>query len=553
MPGKRPIVTSAKLIACCTLASRITGLVRDMLLLQTYSLAWIADAWNYAFQFPNLFRRLLGEGALAAAFVPAFTRVLEAEGRAAAWRLLARTLGLLAAALTTLIVVLELVVAAVWLLLAPDDPAQAAARELLLALTALMLPFMFTICTVALLASVLNCVGSFVPGALTPIVLNLFMIAGIVWLGPALGPQPRVQIFGVAIAVLVAGVVQILILLPVLRAHDVRLGIDWNLRDPNLRTLLRQLGPVLIGQGLLVLSPFLDTQICVFLTRLHNQPAERTILGLPVPYALEEGALTALTNATRLYQFPLGVVAVSLGVAALPALTRLVTRDDWPAWRRELLRATRLSTFVGMLAGAMMIAAAEPIVRMLFEYRRFGPEHTLRVAHVVRCYGLGMWAFCAHHLVLRGFYSLGDVRTPLKISCALMPVNLAISLVLVWFDPIREAAFAISASLTATASVLIGLMLLTRRSGTRLVDLELLSALVRMLVAAALAALAARLVLPSLEGLPIGSRIAGRIITAFAALGCGSAAYLLAAWLLRLPEPALLLRLRSGPDEHGSA
>lgn len=549
MPGKRPIVTSAKLIACCTLASRITGLVRDMLLLQTYSLAWIADAWNYAFQFPNLFRRLLGEGALAAAFVPVFTRVLEAEGRAAAWRLLARTLGLLAVSLTTLIVVLELIVLAVWLLLRPDDPAQAAARDLLLALTALMLPFMFTICTVALLASVLNCVGSFVPGALTPIVLNLFMIAGIVGLGPALGPEPRVQIFGVAIAVLAAGVVQILLLLPVLRAHDVRLGVALDRRDPNLRTLLRQLGPVLIGQGLLVLSPFLDTQICVFLTRLHDQPADRTILGLPVPYALEEGALTALANATRLYQFPLGVVAVSLGVAALPALTRLVTRDDWRAWRHELLRAARLSTFVGMLAGAMMIAAAEPIVRMLFEYRRFGPEHTLRVAHVVRCYGLGMWAFCAHHLVLRGFYSLGDVRTPLKISCALMPVNLAISLVLIWFDPIREAGFAISASVTATLSVCIGLALLTRKSGQRLVDGPLISALLRMLASAVVAAAAAWLVLPVLRDLPIGAKIASRVVVALGTLASGVAAYLLAGWLLRLPEPGLLLRMRHPPHE----
>ncbi len=545
MPGKRPIVTSAKLIACCTLASRVTGLIRDMLLLQTYSLAWIADAWNYAFQFPNLFRRLLGEGALAAAFVPVFARVLEAEGRATAWRLLARTLGLLAVALTSLIVLLELVVFVVWVFLTPDDPAQAQARRLLLSLTALMLPFMFTICTVALLASVLNCVGSFVPGALTPIVLNLFMIAGIVWLGPALGTEPRVQIFGVAIAVLVAGVVQILLLLPVLRAHDVHLGLVLDLRDPHLRTLLRQLGPVLVGQGLLVLSPFLDTQICVFLTRLRNQPAERTILGLPVPYALEEGALTALTNAARLYQFPLGVVAVSLGVAALPTLTRLVSRDDWRRWRRELLRAARLSTFVGMLAGAMMIAAAEPIVRMLFEYRRFGPEQTLRVAHVVRCYGLGMWAFCAHHLVLRGFYSLGDVRTPLKISCALMPLNLAISLALVWFAPIREAAFAISASFTATISVCIGLVLLSRRSAVRLLDGRLLAAVARMALAAGIAALVTWRAVPSLEAVRIGGVITQRVVVAITALAIGSTAYITASWLMRLPEPGLLLTTRA--------
>ena len=192
MPPGRSVISSAKLIALCTLISRITGLARDILLAQAFGLGWVQDAFAYAFQVPNLFRRLFGEGAMAPVFVPTFTKTLETEGRDAAWKLLARTLALMTLALSATVVVLWLVIAVVWYFL-PVDPAQAAARELLLSLTALMLPFMLTICLVALLSAILNCVGSFGPAALAPVLLNLTMIAGIAWAAPHFAPgQPKI-------------------------------------------------------------------------------------------------------------------------------------------------------------------------------------------------------------------------------------------------------------------------------------------------------------------------------------------------------------------------
>ena len=540
MSEHRPVVSSAKLIAGCTLTSRITGLIRDMLLVHTFGLTWALDAFNYAFQLPNLFRRLFGEGALAAVFVPTFTRTLETEGRPSAWQVLARTLALLTVTIVVVMMAIEGVVLAIWLLNPEVD-------RLILSLTALMLPFMLTICVVALFSSILNCVGSFVPAALTPVVLNLVMIAGIAWLGPAIGgSDPGKQTFGVAISVLAAGALQLVLLVPVLRGHGVTLGWSLQPRDPHVREMSRKMLPVLFGQGILLIGTFLDAQICVLFTH-KGGPLATNLLGLSFSYPLSEGALSAITVAQRLYQFPLGVFGISLAVAALPTFSRLATHRDWTGWTGEVARTLRLAVFVGLLTGGLMIVLAQPIVQLLFEYRNFDAADTDRAARVLTFYGLGMWAFCAQHIILRAFYSVGDVRTPVKISCVFVPVNLAMSLMLIWFEGIREAAFAISTSITSTLTVLVGLVLLQRRAGTHLADRPTMWAAVKMLGAAAASALVVfwlrGLWIPSLSD-AIELTVLRRAIDTLGALSLGCGLFLGLGALLGLPETRLLLRHR---------
>lgn len=548
MSEHRPVLSSAKLIAGCTLTSRVTGLIRDMLLVHTFGATWALDAFFYGFQFPNLFRRLFGEGALAAVFVPTFTRTLETEGRPSAWKLLARTLALLSVTIVVVILVIEAILLAIWLL-SPGGTA----RQIILAVTALMLPFMLTICVVALFSSILNCVGSFVPAALTPVVLNLVMIAGIVWLAPAIGgDDPQRQIFGVAISVLVAGGLQLVLLTPVLRGHGVALGWSLQPRDPHVREMSRKMMPVLFGQGVLVFGIFLDAQICALLTHVESGSATGTLFGLSFAYPLKEGALSALTVAQRLYQFPLGVLGISLAVAALPTFSRLATHADWPGWTREVTRSLRLAVFVGLLTGGLMVVLAEPIVQLLFEYRKFDPTATARAARVLMFYGFGMWAFCVQHIVLRGFYSVGDVRTPVKISCVFVPVNLVISLVLIWFDNVREAAFAISTSITSTLTVVVGMVLLQRRSGARLAGGATARAAAKMLGAALVSVLATSWLrqqwLPALTS-AIETTVLRRAVDTLGALALGCVLFLALGALLGLPEPRLLLRYRRRPHE----
>ncbi|WP_320046800.1 murein biosynthesis integral membrane protein MurJ [uncultured Ilyobacter sp.] len=453
MPKERPVISSAKSVAICTFVSRITGMLRDMLIVQAFGAGLVLDSFFYAFQIPHLFRRLFGEGALAAAFVPTFTGALETEGRPAAEKLLARTLALLTVTLAVIVVLLEAILVTFWAF-SSDNPD----RQLMLALTALMLPFMLTICIVALFSSILNCLHSFVPAALIPTVLNVVMIIGVVRVGPLMSSQPEVQVFGLAISVLVAGVIQLLMLLYVLRRMGISLGWSFQPRDEKVRRMIQLMLPVMLGQGVLLLSVFLDTQICAFLAPGVNA------FGADFPYPLDVGALSTLTVAQRLYQFPLGVLGVSLAIAAFPTFSRLAAREDWQQWSHEVAGSLRLAVFAGFLTGGVMIVLAEPIVQLLFEYRNFSATDTARSARVLMFYGFGMWAFCAWHIVLRGFYSLGDVRTPVKISCTMVPINLALSLVLIWFEGIREAAFAISTVTTSTLSVLVGLLWLRKRA-----------------------------------------------------------------------------------------
>lgn len=547
MSAERSVFGWAKLIAICTLLSRITGLAREMLLAQTFGLRWVLDSFNFAFQVPNLFRRLLGEGAMASVFVPTFTRTLEQEGRESAWKVLARALAMLCIALTAIIVLSAAIIAAIWFLAPPADPEALASRRLILSLTALMLPFMLTICVVALFSAILNCVGSFVPAALVPVLLNLCMIAGIAWLAPTLSPDDlHGQIYVVAATVVAAGGLQILFMLVVLRINGVRLGWRFEPRDPTVQHMLRLLLPVALGQGVLAFGVFLDASICALLTHKAGAPQAVSLFGMSVDYPLEEGALSAITCAQRLYQFPLGVLVISLATAAMPLFSRLAARQDWPAWGREVRQALRLAVFEGILSGAMMIVLAQSIVRLLFEYNKFTPENTARAAHVLVFYGVAMWAYCAQHIVLRGFYSMHDVRTPLKISVAVLPLNVALTLVLVWFDGIREAAFALSSMFTAGLSVVVGAVILERRAGMRLLDGKMLWAVGKMLVAAAasvLVVVALGWLKPAAaEHLPKG--LVFRAVETLVPLAAGSGVFLGVAWVLRLPEVALLVARR---------
>ena len=543
MSEHRPVLSSAKLIAGCTLTSRVTGMIRDMLLVHTFGATWALDAFFYGFKIPNLFRRLFGEGALAAVFVPEFTRTLENEGRPPAWRLLARTLAQLSISIIAVIMVIAAIVLAMWLFW-PGG----ADRRLILVLTALLLPFMLTICVVALFSSILNCVGSFVPAALTPVILNLAMIVGITWLGPVIGgDDPSKQILGVAISVLLAGALQLAFLVPVLRGKGVKLGWSFQPSDPRVRKMSRNMVPILIGQGVLLFGTFFDAQVCALFSQVEQDSSGGALLGIAFAYPLQEGALSVVEMAQRLYQFPLGVLGISLAVAALPAFSRLATRADWPAWTSEVVWALRLAVFVGLLTGGLIVVLAEPIVRLLFEYGKFDASDTTRAARVLMFYGVGMWAFCAWHIILRGFYSIGDVRTPVKISCVFVPVNLALSLVLIWFEGVRESAFAISTSTTSTLSVLVGLALLRRRSGARLIEASMLWAFGRMLLAAGIGAVLVYCLrqqwLPGLHG-AVQTTVLRRGIDTLGALILGCGIVMLLAMLMRLPEVGLLLRLR---------
>lgn len=543
MPRDSRYLWSAKLIAVCTLLSRFTGLARDITLNHVYGQRWVQDAFNYGFLIPNLFRRLFGEGALSAIFIPVFTETLDRKGRPDAWVLLGRVAGLMVVILCSATILLELGVLVIWQLY-PGGPM----RELQLGLTAVMMPFMISICLLALLSSILNCLNHFAVPALMPIVLNVMNIVGVLFVGPMIGKPLESQIYGVALSVLAASVLQLILILPVLRSHGVQ--VPWSLdhRHPDVRRIARMFFPVVMGQGVLLLSVFFDAQICTFLTRGPESAPTFSFFGYAVNYPLAEGALSAVNNAQRLYQFPLGVLAISLATAVFPMFSLYASREDYAGLRETLGQSIRVAIFEGLPSGVVMILLAEPIVALLFEHGQFGPEATARAAWVLKWYGLGMPAFCAQHILLRGFYSLKDTLTPMWIGCSLVVVNMALSLSLLWHPTIREAAFGISTSATATMHVLVSVWLLRRRMRGRIGATAILKASLKTLVAGALAGAAtwwlSRWTM-RIDTAGLG-RTGARAVEVFVPLIGAAAVYLGAAFILRAEEIGWLLGRRRG-------
>lgn len=536
---------SARLIAVCTLVSRVTGLARDVTMNHIYGQGWVQDAFNYGFLIPNLFRRLFGEGALSAVFVPVFTDVLDKDGRAAAWTLLGRVTGLLVLVLCLLVILLELVALAVYQL-SDGGPM----RDLQIGLTAVMVPFMLGVCLVALFASILHCLQDFTAPALLPIVLNAMIVTGAIVIGPLFGDELHKQVYGVGICVIAASILQLLIIVPVLRNHGIRFKLSLDRNDENLRRMMRMFLPIVLGQGVLLFNVFFDTWIITMLTRGPEQPETFSFFGSQLAYPLEKGALSAVNNAHRLYQFPLGVLAVSLATAALPAFSLLAARKDMTGLRSAVAQSLRLAIFVGLPSGLMLIILGKPIISLLFEHGRFDHDDTIRAATVLRWYGLGMTAFCCQHILLRGFYCLKDTMTPMKISCWLVGLNITLNLILVWY--LREQAFGISTAITATLHVCISVLLLRRRLGGRMGATVISLSAVRTLIASAVACFVTWYIHDWTSSLDLHGlgRTGAAAIQVFGPLAGAVASFFLVSTALRMDEPRwLLTRLRTSPTE----
>ena len=549
MPHDSRYLTSAKVIAACTLLSRVTGLARDIVINHVYGQRWVQDAFNYGFLIPNLFRRLFGEGALSAIFIPIFTETLDQEGRHAAWTLLGRVAGLMTVVLVTITLLLEGGVLVVWHFFPSGEM-----RALQLGLTAVMLPFMIGICLLALFSGILNCLNHFAVPALMPIVLNVMNMVGVLVIGPMLGKVLEEQVFGVAYSVLAAGVIQLLIIIPVLRRHGVEFRFSLTTADPKVRQIWRMFIPVVLGQGVLLFSVFFDAQICTFLTRGPESPATFSLLGKEITYPLMEGALSAITNAQRLYQFPLGVLAISLATAVFPLFSLYASRQDFGGLRSTLGQSMRVAIFEGVPAAVVLFVLAEPIVSLLFEHGRFGPEATQRAAWVLKWYAVGIPAFCCQHILLRGFYSLKDTLTPMWISVSLVAVNILISVSLVWHPVIREAAFGISTSATATMHVGVSLWLLRRRLRGLIGGRAIARSALRTLIGGAVVWAVAAAIFAWTDAWPLAGlgRTGSRAVQVFAPLLAAAIAYVLLAYALRSEEIGWLLKRRKAVEEVGN-
>ena len=436
-----------------TLLSRVAGLARDAALAHVLGAGLVMDAYSMAFRLPNLLRQLLGEGALSAAFIPVFTDTLEKGGREAA----SRFMSLMIVVLVTTLAAVTLAGDGVFLTLRYLTEA-GTKWHLIFGLAAVLFPFGIMVCLVALLQAALNCRQHFAMPALAPVLLNLFIIAGAVTAGVTLVGDPVGQVYFIATAILVAGVVEIAIQVPVMRRVGLIFHPAWDLKHEGLRRVLRLLGPVVIAVGVIQINVFMDSLIANLLSPNEAGTTTFRLAGRDIAYPMQTGAASVLYYGPLIYQFPLGVFGIALATVIFPVLSRFAAKRDYEGLARTASHGLRLTLFIGIPAGLGIVLLCEPLVRLVFNHGRFAdaPDAVARTVWVARLFSLGIWSYSANHILTRSFYAMQNITTPRRVAMLGAGLNFAANLLLVW--PMAEGGLA----LATVASAIFQTVLLAR-------------------------------------------------------------------------------------------
>lgn len=507
----------SRTVSALTLVSRFTGLARDAFIAALFGLGPVASAFYLGFKVPNLFRRLFGEGALSAAFIPIYTDALRRDPQYAQ-RFASLCIATLVMILAGITVAGELVL---WGMVASGDWTEDS--RLAIKLTMFMLPYMPMICMVAMFGAMLQVHRRFGPPAAAPIVLNLVMIGGAM-LAMDHGPTERAAMT-IAVAVLVAGALQLLWQVVALMRVQ-RLTTQFAGAKPAMHRMFALMAPMIVGLAVFQINALLDSLIAFGLSPKTGGDDKLVIFGRALDFPVRQGAVAALELAQRLYQFPLGVFGIAIATAIFPALSRAaVGQGDFRAILRQGLR---LTMFIGLPATAGLILVRQPLTAVLFERGQFNAADTQRVAHILIGYAAAVWAYSMTHVLTRAFYAVQDARTPLRVSVVMVLFNLMLNLTLVWH--IGAAGLAWSTAISAIAQTVI-LLTVIRRYVSRPVDNSVWLSWTKSLVITVVMVICVAL-------LPDGAPLAQLLMMTVT----GVVVYVMGAALLRADELHWLLR-----------
>jgi putative peptidoglycan lipid II flippase len=415
------MLKSSGAMGAATILSRLLGLLRELVYAAFMGTSAVAGAFQVAFTIPNLFRRLLGEGALTAAFIPIFKAKEREAGEEEMWRAANAVISglVVSATLVSAVVLVGITLFLRW-------GSWSEYTTLMLQLLRVMFPYMLLVCLAATFMGMLNARGSFFIPSLGAALLNVVMIGSVLWLAPVMGEKLETQIFGLAVGVLFAGVAQAGFQIPALRRQGYRYRwvSPWN--DPTVRLVVRRMVPASVG-----VAAF---QLNVLVTQL-------------IAFSVHAPIVAAFNYSVRLMEFPQGVFGISLATFLLPTLSGLAAAKDYQAFRSTLRDGLGYLLFLNLIASVLLVVLAEPIVRLLFERGRFDPGSTAEVSLALACLAPGLVAYSSVNVLARAFYALGDVRTPMQISVFCLAVNLVLVLILV--QPFRAAGLGLANTVTA--------------------------------------------------------------------------------------------------------
>lgn len=434
------LLRSVATVGGYTMASRVLGFIRDILTAAFLGAGPIADAFFVAQRLPNLFRSLFAEGAFSAAFVPLFAGTIAHDGQAQAKRFAEDALAVLLTALFIFVLVGEF--ATPWLLdiLAPGFRADATKFALTVRLTRITFPYLLFISLTALQGGVLNSVERFAATAATPILLNVFLIAALLFVRPISGEA-------LAWALSLSGFAQFLWLMVSCQQAGLSLSLPFPRLTPEVKRMLRLMLPGVFGASVTQLNLVVSTAVASLL------PA---------------GAVSYLYYADRLNQLPLAVVGIAVGTAILPSLARQVRLGDESGARHTQNRGLELALLLTVPAAVGLGVTAWPIMTVLFQRGAFGPTEAQATAAALAAYSAGLPAFVLIKVMTPGFFARHDTTTPVKVGFAAMGTNLVLTVLLGLGLKFGHVGIAASTSIAGWVNALLLMLLLHQRGHFRL-------------------------------------------------------------------------------------
>lgn len=389
-----------------TFVSRLLGLAREVAIATAFGASAMTDAFWVAFRIPNFLRRLFAEGSFSLAFVPVLMQVRASEDHAQLREMVSRTAGTLSGILMLVTALGVLGADVVARLFAPGSVADPNKLQVTADLLRLTFPYLMFVSLTALAGGVLNSFHRFALPALTPVVLNLSMIGGALWLAPRLD----VPIMALGWAVLAAGIMQLLLQLPALSGLNLLTLPRWGWRHPQVRRIFTLMIPTLFGSSVAQVNLLLDTIIASFLIT---------------------GSQTWLAQSDRLLEFPLGIFGVALGTVILPSLARHHVATDRTAFASALDWGLRTAMLIAVPAMFALLLLAGPILATLFQHGQF-TAHDVRMATLsLSALALGLPAFALIKVVAPAFYARQDTRTPVRAGVAAMVASMVLNFVFV--------------------------------------------------------------------------------------------------------------------------
>ncbi|NDV86401.1 murein biosynthesis integral membrane protein MurJ [Aurantimonas aggregata] len=419
-----------------TLVSRIFGFGREMMMASALGVGPVADAFNLAFRFPNLFRRLFAEGAFNAAFIPLFARSLEEEGDAGARRFASEVFSTLLATLVTLtIVALIFMPFLVSTIIAPglsaciDDPAAggdmlscAARYDLTVTLSRIMFPYLACMSMVAMVSGILNSFRRFFAAAAAPTLLNFILIGVLAWCLYA-GVDKATTGFLMSWGVVVSGFAQLAMVVIAMRMAGFSIAFGRPRWTKGLKRLLVLAGPAALIGGITQINLFVGQAVASF----------------------KPGAVSILQYADRPYQLPLGMVGVAIGVVLLPELARALKAGHLREAQHTQNRSLEFALFLTLPAAVALFIIPEPIIRVIYERGAFEPSATAAVAAVLGIFALGLPAFVMIKVFSPGYFAREDTRTPMYVTLFSAGINIVLSIVL--FGILAERGIAMATTI----------------------------------------------------------------------------------------------------------